>query len=33
MDITSDKQAKSHLYTLGYGLERETLGDNLNLFR
>ena len=31
MDISSDKQVKSHMRRLGYGLGRETLREKLNL--
>ena len=33
MDISSDKQAKSHKRRPGYGQERESLTEKLNLFR
>ena len=32
MDITRDKQVKYHMRKLGYGSERETLREKLNLF-
>ena len=31
MDISNDKQAKSHTRRLGHGQERETLREKLNL--
>ena len=32
MDISSDKQAKSHIKRLEHGYKKETLREKLNLF-
>ena len=33
MDISIDKQEKSHTRRLGYGKEKETLREKLNFFK